>query len=174
MAQPNNNRVFIVDDDALHNDMLKKFLEDKFNVQVMAFTNGDDAARNLQWQPSYVFCDYYLDKLDTGTTKGFDLLRQVRQALPDTQFIVMSTQDKMDVTVDAMKHGAFDHIVKNTTEFLRVENSMTHALRIAKLRRKVKSYQTAVIVFVTLFVAALAVAYFLYQHMNGEPVSTVP
>ena len=168
-----NNRVFIVDDDAMHNDMLKKFFEEKYKVQVMAFTNGDDAFRNLEWNPTYVFCDYHLDRMNTGELTGADLMRRIRQALPNAYVVMMSAQDKLDIMADAMKHGAFDHVVKNTTGFLRIGNVMNHAMRMARFRATVKAYQTATIIFGTFLLVAVAVIIFLLRSANSvEPVIT--
>jgi two-component system, OmpR family, response regulator len=156
-------RVFIIDDDPSHNDMLKKFLLDKFDVEVMSFTNGEDALRNINLNPSFVVLDYYLDRLNSGNVSGLDVLKQIRQMNPDAQIIMLSTQDKIEVAVDTMKYGAHDYVVKNPAGFLRIENMMNHINRTLHDKKTVKAYRTATLILGGIILILILLAVFLQQ-----------
>lgn len=159
-----NKQLFIIDDDATHNDMLRQFLLDKFDVDIMSFTSGDDALRNIKMQPTYVLVDYYLDRINTGTSKGVDVLKQVRQMYPDTFVIVMSAQDKIEVTVDTLKYGAFDCVVKSPSGFLRIENNLNHINQVIRHRKTIKGYRNAALIFGGLLVLLIALIILFQQN----------
>jgi len=153
------HRIFIVDDDAAHNDMLRKFLLEKFDFEIMSFGSGEDALRNMTLEPAFVALDYYLNRSAGGNAVGPDVLRQIRQTHPETFVILMSDQDKIDVAADAAKYGAFDYVVKYPSGFLRMENTFNHLLRLLRDRATIKAWRRSALILagVFLLLAFLAV-----------------
>lgn len=155
--------VFIVDDDSAHNEMLRKFLLDKFKMEILSFASAEDALRNMHLNPTFVVLDYYLDRTNTGASSGLDVLKQIRQTHPDTFVIVLSSHDKIDVAVDTMKYGAYDYVVKSPSGFMQVENNLNHINTLMRNRRTIKSYRTAVLVLTVLLLVTAGVIFALIQ-----------
>lgn len=45
-------------------------------------------------------------------TRGIDLLREMKQAHPDVECLIVTAVDDVETAVEAMKYGAFDYLVK--------------------------------------------------------------
>jgi DNA-binding NtrC family response regulator len=166
MAKP-KNRLFIVDDDATNAEMLRQFVEEKFDLNVLSFTSGDDALRNLNADPTFVLVDYYLDRNGTGGTTGMDVLKRVKQSHPGAFVVLLSTQDKIDVAADAMKYGAFDYVVKNPAGFLRVENVLNRINILLRDRATIKTYRTLAFVSMGLVLLLGLILYMILQGNAG-------
>jgi DNA-binding NtrC family response regulator len=156
-------RIFIVDDDPTHNDMLKAYLLDKFNVEVMAFTNGEDAIRNLHLNPEFVILDFYLDRSDSDAMNGIDVLKRIKETNPQCYVLMLSGQDKIDVAVETMKHGAFDYVVKNPTGFIRVENSLNNLHKTLRDKYLIKAYKTSTFILLGVIFIIIVTAIVLKQ-----------
>jgi two-component system response regulator AtoC len=74
--------------------------------------------------------------LKLGDGNGFDLLRRVRQELPDTKVVVITAHGSIETAVEAMKLGAFD-FVKKPFELDELLATAQNALRAAALERRV-------------------------------------
>ncbi len=156
-------RIFIVDDDPTHNDMLKAYLLDKFNVEVMAFTSGEDAIRNLHLNPEFVILDFYLDRSDSAAMNGIDVLKRIKETNPECFVLMLSGQDKIDVAVETMKYGAFDYVVKNPTGFIRVENSLNNLHKTLRDKYLIKAYKTSTYILLGVILVIVITAIVLKQ-----------
>jgi PAS domain S-box-containing protein len=76
-----------------------------------------------------VISDHNLPRFDSGAA-----LRLVREARPDTPFIIVSGRIGEDVAVDAMLAGADDYVMKNN--MARLRPAIERALARAELRRQ--------------------------------------
>ncbi len=102
----NNYKIFIVEDNELYAQVLKKQLvNDQFQVKV--FYNGKDCITNLGEKPDIVTLDYTLPDMT-----GHEVLKEIQQKLPDTHVIVISAQENINTAIDLMKSGAYDYIMK--------------------------------------------------------------
>ncbi len=156
-------KIFIVDDDPTHNDMLKAYLLDKFNVEVMAFTNGEDAVRNLHLNPEFVILDFYLDRSNSDAMNGIDVLKKIKEQSPNTYVLMLSGQDKIEVAVETMKYGAFDYVVKNPTGFIRVENSLNNIHKTLRDKYLIKAYRTSTYILLGVILVIVITAIILKQ-----------
>lgn len=163
MAKSKKKTVFIIDDDPAQNDMLKSFLLEKFNVEVMAFTSGEEALRNLTWNPTIVILDYFLDRIDNQAINGVEVLKQIKQQQPETYIIMFSGQDKIEVAVDTIKYGAVDYVVKNPTSFIRVENIINQINKKIRTEYSLKAYRTSTFVLGGVIILIIIVAIMLNQ-----------
>ncbi len=156
-------KIFIIDDDPTHNDMLKAYLLEKFNVEVLAFTNGEDALRNLHLKPEFLILDYYLDRNNNNALNGIDILKRIKNTNPDCYVLMLSGQDKIEVAVDTMKYGAFDYIVKNPTGFIRVENSLNNLYKTLRDKYLIKAYRTSTFILIGVLALIIIMAVILKQ-----------
>ncbi len=142
MAKSTMRTIVLVDDDQQHNEMLKQYLNQKYNLNIHSFVNGDDALSKIEeLKPTYVILDYYLDKVDKDARNGIQILKAIKAKYPEVYVVMLSGQDKIEVAVDTMKFGAYDYVVKNPTGFVRVENVLKNIQNNLHLKFLAQSYK---------------------------------
>ena len=100
-------RVLVVDDEESMRHVLSVILREA-GYQVSVAADGEEALRLIREQPfEVVVSDVRMPKLD-----GLALLTQTRTLAPETTFIVMSAYGSKDLSLQAMKQGAYGYIEK--------------------------------------------------------------
>ncbi len=127
--------IVVIDDQDLVRKVIVRVLERKgFSV-----ADAEDGQRGLELiraqQPSLVICDLRMPKLD-----GLEVLRCVRDELPDLPVIVMSGEGLLDDAVGALKLGAWDYIAK-PVEPVTLVHAVNKALEKAALIRENRDYR---------------------------------
>src|SRR5438876_368505 len=112
--------LFIVDDDALFLSSLRIEFQQNSEFHVETFQTGELCIENLGMRPSVVILDYHLDSVRQGAQNGLETLDKIRIYNPLIPVIILSSQDKIEVAVECMRHKAFDYIVKSETVFVRL------------------------------------------------------
>lgn len=100
-------KILIVDDEKPIRDSLKMVLaEEGFTTD--AAGDGEEALLKIQ-ENSYdiVITDIKMPKLD-----GMQLLEAVSKISPETFFIIMTAYASVKTAIDALRHGAFDYLIK--------------------------------------------------------------
>ncbi|HEX6309304.1 MAG TPA: sigma-54 dependent transcriptional regulator [Longimicrobiales bacterium] len=101
------HRIMIVEDDAAHRIALERHLG-RSGFDVLACESGEQAlARFSGFRPRLVISDIRM-----GGMSGLELLRTLVERSPDTRVVLITAYDDMQMTVDAMKQGAFDFLLK--------------------------------------------------------------
>ncbi len=102
-----DNKILVVDDEENVRWVLKKALEKKQFV-VHTATSGEDALRKIQNNDyALVFSDIFMDGMN-----GLDLLGKIKELNHDLKVVIMTAQDTMNNTIEAMRKGAYDYISK--------------------------------------------------------------
>jgi two-component system response regulator AtoC len=123
--------ILIVDDDPLVGRTLTAHLTEK-GYEVILSASGKEALEVLsQNQPDFILLDIRLPDID-----GLEILRQIKQKDSRASVVVMTAYDDMKTTVEAIKLGAFEYLVK-PLNFLELD------LTLEKLRQ-IKSLETRV------------------------------
>ena len=110
--------LFIVDDDALFLSALRIEFQQNSDFIVQVFATGELCVAQLSMNPSVVILDYHLDGIQSGAQNGLETLDKIRSFNPLIPVIILSSQDKIEVAVECMRHKAFDYIVKSETVFV--------------------------------------------------------
>ncbi len=101
------NKILIVDDEQNILWVLKKGLEKK-NYRVHTASSGQEALKKLAAnQYLMMFSDIFMEDTD-----GLQLLEHTRKVSPDLKVVMMTAQDTMNNTIEAMRLGAYDYITK--------------------------------------------------------------
>jgi len=102
-----NPKILIVDDEENIRWVFKKaFGKKDFLADTAA--SGEEALRKIQDNDYLVvFTDIFME----GMT-GLELLNRVKKANPDIKIVVITAQDTMNNTIEAMRLGAYDYISK--------------------------------------------------------------
>lgn len=122
-------KVIIVDDEIIERKAMKKFITDSFtHIEVVAeAANGRLAIEEAKkHQPDVMFMDIHMPGID-----GLEAIRQIKQKLPQTKFIMVSAYDSFEYAKQAMKEGVKEYILKPSNKqetlesLLRVEKEIT-------------------------------------------------
>lgn len=99
--------IFIVDDDKLFAEVLKRKLVIKGYKQVFTFNCGVDFLNEVSTKPDLIFLDY-----DLGDLNGIEVLLKVKKRSPNTEVIMVSSQEKQKIILEAKKLGVIKYICK--------------------------------------------------------------
>jgi len=100
-------RVLVIDDDKDVAYSFQRVLADE-PVEVAGVTRGEEGLKNLRKQPA----DLVLLDVRIGEENGLEILRQIRKEHPRQLVIVMTAHGTAQTAIEAMKHGAFDYVLK--------------------------------------------------------------
>ena len=121
-------KIFVVEDNVLYAQMLKKQLVDD-GYQVKMFHNGRDFLAHLDENPDVVTLDYTLPDMT-----GHDVLTKIQKRRPDTNVIVISAQENITTAIDLMKTGAYDYIMKAPDTREKLSNIIKNIYRSDQLK----------------------------------------
>ena len=134
----------IIEDNALYAAALKQFLEsnlENFNyaVSITLFKTSEgciEALNRSKIKPDIIILDYFLNSQFNDAMNGLNALFHLKVFNSEVEVIFLSGQDKMEITVESLRTGAFDYIVKDEFAFQNVLSSVQECLHEIKLRNK--------------------------------------
>src|SRR5438067_5006438 len=144
--------IFIVDDDPAQSMMMQDYLSKYSTFTTHIYNSGEECLKNLSLKPQIIFLDYNFDKVGALAMNGIDILKEIKRETPQTEVVMVSGQDKIEVAVNTMKYGAFDYIVKGESAFYRAENSIFNIIRRLKLEGQASLYKKLTYFFAIAFV----------------------
>jgi len=132
--------IFLVDDDALFLKSLEIEFAQNTGSDIKTFTTGELCLKNISQNPDIIVLDYHLNSVDRKAINGLATLDRIKAANSQIPVIILSSQDKIEVAVDCMKHQAFDYIVKSETAFLRLQKAITTIFHYQKIEKALNWY----------------------------------
>lgn len=140
MSDTKRIKLFLVDDDAVFLKSLEiEFLESAdFSIETFVF--GEQCLDSLTHNPDVIILDYHLDGINKHAINGIETLDKIRAYNPEIPVVLLSSQDKIEVAVECMHHGAIDYVVKSETAFTRLKKIITTSLRYQKIERELNWY----------------------------------
>ena len=147
MTNEKKKKIYLVDDDALFLKSLEiEFLQNS-DFMIETFATGElcmeklrHSNKNPEDKPDVVVLDYYLDSVEKTAMNGLDTLDKVKAFNPDIPVIMLSSQDKIEVAVNCMKHRAFDYIIKSETAFMRLQKAIAGIFQNQKTEKELNWY----------------------------------
>ena len=131
------SRILVVDDEPSVTDALQMILVELGHIVESAKTVSEATAL-LKGSPyDLVFTDLRLPD-----ASGIDLLADIKNDTPDTQVILMTAHGSLDVTIEAIKRGAFYYIEKPFTPN-QVTMLVERALQFEAIKRENRSLKSA-------------------------------
>jgi diguanylate cyclase (GGDEF)-like protein len=99
--------ILIADDEIAIRELVGEILEGEGHETTLA-EDGEDALEKFKrtWH-EIVFSDIRMPKMN-----GIELLGAVKEINANTQFVIMTSHASIDNSIDALKKGAFDYILK--------------------------------------------------------------
>jgi two-component system OmpR family response regulator len=132
--------LFIVDDDALFLSTLRVEFQQNSEFTVETFLTGEHCIENLSMNPSLVILDYHLDGVQEKAMNGVQTLDKIRAFNPLIPVVILSSQDKIEVAINCMRHKAFDYIVKSETAVMRLHKIIDTIFSFRKIEQELDWY----------------------------------
>jgi len=126
--------IFVVDDEESIRDGITLNLGNDYHVE--AFSSAETAIDAVESNPP----DLVLLDVGLPGMSGVDALQKIKNLNPDIRVIMITAYEDVDTVVSAMKHGAYDYIVK-PIQMDRLEVTIENALEATKLRKEVQLLQ---------------------------------
>ncbi len=130
--------IFLVDDD----DSVRRLLEHALRVTmkhtVRGFPDGESCLEALEENPDLIILDCMMPGIG-----GVETMRAIHKQQPDIPVIILSSQSRMEVAVEAIKEGAIDYLPKSV-DLPKLELTVKNALEMAELKRRVTRLQETV------------------------------
>ena len=102
-----STKILIVDDEKAIRDSIKLFLEEEGYASETS-SDGLEALDKIKNKDyDIVISDIKMPNLD-----GMSLIEKASKISPDTFFIIMTAYASLQTAVEALRHGAFDYLIK--------------------------------------------------------------
>jgi len=115
-------KIFIVDDDEMLTMALSDYLTREVKHDIHVFHTGEEAAKHLGEKPDVVVLDFYLNTVNEDAADGLEVLREMRKHLPDTKFIMLSSQESYSKAAQTIQRGAEQYVIKGEDAFEKIAN----------------------------------------------------
>jgi two-component system, OmpR family, response regulator len=132
--------VFLVDDDVLFLKSLQIEFKQNTDSDIQTYVTGELCLESITENPDVIILDYHLNSVDKNAINGLETLDRIKSVNPAIPVIMLSSQDKIDVAVNCMKHQASDYIVKSETAFLRLQRTITTIFHYQKIEKALSWY----------------------------------
>lgn len=107
MSTP-SKKIFVVDDDRFHLEMMEQILFSNEITEVVMFEDGLKCLQEIHQNPAIVFLDHQMDEYS-----GYETLKKIKRHNPNIFVVMVSAQESIQTAVDALKYGAFDYLQKD-------------------------------------------------------------
>jgi len=122
--------IFLVDDDPLYLKLLEFQFRENSNLKIETFLTGEACLENLFSNPDVIILDYILSSENINALNGLQTLAIIKETLPNTEVIMLSGMEHIEVATNSLKLGAFDYVVKNLNTFSRLKAGIKNILQI--------------------------------------------
>ncbi|MBC7797471.1 MAG: sigma-54-dependent Fis family transcriptional regulator, partial [Pyrinomonadaceae bacterium] len=124
------NKILTIDDDPFALELFQIGLS-KYDVSTATLAS-EGLKIAIEERPDVVLTDLRLPDMD-----GIELLKQVKDVLPDTEVILISGFGTFDVAVEAMRNGAF-YFVEKPVNIDRLQILIDRALQLSGSSKEIK------------------------------------
>ena len=122
--------ILIIDDDPLIRKTLSSYLL-KEDFEVILAEDGEEGLRKYEENfPDLVILDIRLPDMD-----GLEALRKIKEKKESASIIIMTAYDDMKTTVEAIKSGAFEYLVK-PLDYVELDLTIDKAFQMKSLEDK--------------------------------------
>lgn len=113
-------KIFIVDDDEMLTTAMTDYLSRDAAHDISVFHTGEEAVRHLGENPDVVILDFYLNTVEKDAADGLEVLEAMRVQLPNTRFIMLSSQESYSKAAQTIQKGAEQYVIKGEDAFEKI------------------------------------------------------
>ncbi len=134
-----SERILVVDDELFVREMLLEFLSSQ-GYEVSLADCGEKAIKLTQMQPA----DVVLVDLKMPGIDGIETLKRIRETAPDTLAIIMTGYPTIESSVEALRCGACDYVIK-PFKLNDLKSSVENALQEHKLKGEITQLKERIV-----------------------------
>lgn len=103
-------RIFLIEDDEIYAEFLKKALGQNSEYQISTFTTAEDALKEINGKlPDVLIIDYKLPGMS-----GIDLYEKIKNLIKDNNKVIMlSALDDGNMVLSFIQKGVRDYVIKD-------------------------------------------------------------
>ncbi|MCP4398348.1 MAG: response regulator [bacterium] len=155
--------ILVIEDETILRESLAGYLEDR-DFRVVTAENGRMGLELFERErPDLVLTDLRMPEVD-----GLDVLRRAGDLSPETPLIVVSGTGNISDSIQALRFGAWDYILKPVEDMSIIALAVDKALERARLRRENREYQERLEVLVRERTTDLERANTELSHINAR------
>ena len=113
-------KIFIVDDDEMLTMALSDYLTREVNHDIHIYHTGEEVVKHLSLNPDVVILDFYLNTVEKDAANGLEILGAIRKHLPNTRFIMLSSQESYTKAAQTIQSGAEQYVIKGEDAFEKI------------------------------------------------------
>jgi two-component system response regulator AtoC len=127
------SKIFVVEDDPMYAKILKHKLGMDPDFEVKLFSDGRSFLHFLDDKPDIVTLDHSLPDMT-----GLELLKEIKNAHPGIQVIVLSAQEDVSTALEMLRNGAYDYIIKDSQAIEKLWHLVHQAQEKTELQKEVE------------------------------------
>jgi DNA-binding NarL/FixJ family response regulator len=121
--------IFIVEDNPAYAKTLEVFVKTFAQAkEVKLFPVGETCLMELHKNPDVIIIDYFLDTKYYDAETGLEIIKKIRAQKPEMNIIVLSSQEDINVVLEAVKTYECSYIKKDEQAFDRLEDILRDVL----------------------------------------------
>ena len=122
----NKNTVVLLDDDEMFVAKLKSIISQKFNLEVISYSNEEDFYKNiLEIKPKLIFLDYLLPN-----TNALEIVKTLKKINLPSKIILISAQNNPEVVLQLNALGIDGYLVKDENWEYKITENYTELLKV--------------------------------------------
>lgn len=134
-------KVAIVEDNELFAQLVSEALFDQFGYSVDVYYSGEEILKHLDKKPDVILLDFQLNSSNIHSMNGDLVLKKIKDSLPSTQVVIISSQADLCKAIELLKHGACDYICKDVRSIQNIGKTLDHLGELAKLKNEINYYK---------------------------------
>ncbi|OFY19958.1 MAG: hypothetical protein A2W98_13310 [Bacteroidetes bacterium GWF2_33_38] len=154
--------IFIVEDNNVFTAAMKSNINSNFEemqIKVYSFETGEACMNKFKIvKPQIVILDYHLDSKQPDAADGIEVLDWIKKENSETNVILLTSNDNLDIAIKSIKHGASDYVVKTETKFLKINYSLSNLFKLMKSKNEIKKYKNIAQFFIWFFAIQFGIA----------------
>ena len=157
--------LFIIDDNPSLVIELKSYLTGRFglDLNISTFSSGESALEEVNENTRIVILDYYL-----GGRNGNKILKLIKAINPETEVIMLSSNEDIAVAIDSFRKGAKDYVIKGNKSNRKiisiVYNILAYPIRVMVREFGISKYLAIFLMsFVTMGIVVWVVLKYFYK-----------
>lgn len=113
--------IFIVDDDEMLAMAMSDYLTRDEPHAIKVFATGEECLEALTEHPDVIILDYYLNSKLKYAANGLEILKLIREKLPEVRIFMLSSQDSFLNAADAIEEGVNQYVIKDKDAFAKIK-----------------------------------------------------
>ncbi len=143
--------IFIVEDNKVFTMALKADIETSFankHIEIHSFETGEACMKKFKEEnPQVVILDYHLNSKYPDAADGIKILDWIKKENTETNVIMLTINDNIDIASKSFKHGASDYVVKTETQFMKINYSLSNLFKMMNAKSDAKRYKNVIKLF---------------------------